>query len=153
MRPGKAHLPEQRAIAPFWPRCNSSLSFRASSSHRLRYRLHSYLVSFRNRRTHRLCSAVLMTHCMCPKPTLPRSSLACRKPFCRCEFSLQCSTPVHRSLTSIYRPDRGDAVILVGEGEYHETINVTRKGPLTLLVSLRLVFVVFGFDNPTYRDN
>ncbi|THH17277.1 hypothetical protein EW146_g3522 [Bondarzewia mesenterica] len=30
-------------------------------------------------------------------------------------------------------PDEGDAIILIGAGEYHETINVTRKTSLTLL--------------------
>ncbi|KAK7689841.1 hypothetical protein QCA50_006480 [Cerrena zonata] len=33
-------------------------------------------------------------------------------------------------------PDTGDAIILIGEGEYHETINVTRSSPLTLLGQL-----------------
>ena len=33
------------------------------------------------------------------------------------------------------RPDTGNATILVGEGEYHDTINVTRSSPLILLVS------------------
>ncbi|KAK7054335.1 hypothetical protein VNI00_003529 [Paramarasmius palmivorus] len=30
-------------------------------------------------------------------------------------------------------PDELEAIILVAEGEYHETVNVTRSGPLTLL--------------------
>ncbi|KAJ8691848.1 hypothetical protein PTI98_011374 [Pleurotus ostreatus] len=30
-------------------------------------------------------------------------------------------------------PDSGSFVILVGAGEYHETINITRRGPLTLV--------------------
>ncbi|TFK33326.1 carbohydrate esterase family 8 protein [Crucibulum laeve] len=34
-------------------------------------------------------------------------------------------------------PDMGRFTILVAEGEYHETVNVTRKGPLTLLVRIR----------------
>ena len=34
------------------------------------------------------------------------------------------------------RPEEGDAVILIGAGEYHETVQVTRKGALTLLVRL-----------------
>ncbi|KAH8114386.1 pectin lyase fold/virulence factor [Phellopilus nigrolimitatus] len=33
-------------------------------------------------------------------------------------------------------PEEGQAVILIGEGEYHETLNVTRSGPLTLLGQL-----------------
>ncbi|KAI5116487.1 hypothetical protein M0805_009056 [Coniferiporia weirii] len=33
-------------------------------------------------------------------------------------------------------PEKGQAVILIGEGEYHETVNVTRSGPLILLASL-----------------
>ncbi|KAI0718206.1 pectin lyase-like protein [Cerioporus squamosus] len=33
-------------------------------------------------------------------------------------------------------PEHGTATILVGAGEYHETINVTRSGPLTLLGQL-----------------
>jgi len=28
----------------------------------------------------------------------------------------------------------GDATVLIGAGEYHETVNITRSGPLTLLV-------------------
>lgn len=34
-------------------------------------------------------------------------------------------------------PNTGSATILIGAGEYHETINVTRTGPLTLLASRR----------------
>ncbi|CAL1713535.1 unnamed protein product [Somion occarium] len=34
-------------------------------------------------------------------------------------------------------PDTGHAMILIGEGEYHETVNVTRSAPLTLLGQLR----------------
>lgn len=33
-----------------------------------------------------------------------------------------------------YRPELGSATILIAEGEYQETVNVTRKGPLTMLV-------------------
>ncbi|KAJ3552755.1 hypothetical protein NM688_g3987 [Phlebia brevispora] len=33
-------------------------------------------------------------------------------------------------------PEDRNAVILIGEGEYHETVNITRKGPLTLLGQL-----------------
>lgn len=32
------------------------------------------------------------------------------------------------------RPETRYAIILVGAGDYHETVNVTRTGPLTLLV-------------------
>ena len=39
-------------------------------------------------------------------------------------------------LEYVDRPPTGDATILVGEGEYHETINVTRMDPITLLVRL-----------------
>ncbi|KAF8158502.1 pectin lyase-like protein [Crassisporium funariophilum] len=35
-------------------------------------------------------------------------------------------------------PDAGSATILISAGEYHETVNVTRKGPLTLLGQLPL---------------
>lgn len=31
-------------------------------------------------------------------------------------------------------PEFGSATILIAEGEYNETVNVTRKGPLTMLV-------------------
>ncbi|RDB16013.1 putative pectinesterase/pectinesterase inhibitor 7 [Hypsizygus marmoreus] len=34
-------------------------------------------------------------------------------------------------------PEIGHATILIGEGEYHETVNVTRSGALTLLGQLR----------------
>lgn len=34
----------------------------------------------------------------------------------------------------IPREEGKAATILIGEGEYHETVNVTRKAPLTLLV-------------------
>ncbi|KIP04249.1 carbohydrate esterase family 8 protein [Phlebiopsis gigantea 11061_1 CR5-6] len=33
-------------------------------------------------------------------------------------------------------PEDGPATILIGEGEYHETVNVTRRGPLTFLGQL-----------------
>jgi len=33
-------------------------------------------------------------------------------------------------------PDLGPSTILIGQGQYHDTINVTRKGPLTLLGQL-----------------
>ncbi|KAH9890352.1 pectin lyase-like protein [Cubamyces lactineus] len=33
-------------------------------------------------------------------------------------------------------PDEGHATILIGAGDYHETVNVTRKGPITLLGQL-----------------
>ena len=33
-----------------------------------------------------------------------------------------------------HSPEQGQAFILIGEGEYHETVNITRSGPLTLLV-------------------
>jgi len=33
------------------------------------------------------------------------------------------------------RPETGSAIILIGAGEYHEMVNVTRSAPLTLLVS------------------
>jgi hypothetical protein len=33
------------------------------------------------------------------------------------------------------RPETGAATILVGTGNYHETVNITRTGSLTLLVS------------------
>ncbi|GJJ13452.1 hypothetical protein Clacol_007706 [Clathrus columnatus] len=36
------------------------------------------------------------------------------------------------------RPERGDATILIGEGEYFEIVNVTRSGPLTFLGQLDL---------------
>ncbi len=34
------------------------------------------------------------------------------------------------------RPNLGRATILIAEGQYQETLNITRKGPLTLLVCL-----------------
>lgn len=33
-------------------------------------------------------------------------------------------------------PPTGRATILIGAGEYHESVNVTRTSPLTLLVSV-----------------
>ncbi|KAH8085963.1 carbohydrate esterase family 8 protein [Cristinia sonorae] len=33
-------------------------------------------------------------------------------------------------------PNKGNAVILIGEGDYHETVNVTRQAPITLLGQL-----------------
>ena len=35
-----------------------------------------------------------------------------------------------------YRPEDGAATILIGAGDYHETVNVTRPGPVTLLVRI-----------------
>lgn len=35
---------------------------------------------------------------------------------------------------AVPRPENGTATILVEAGEYHETVNITRRGPLTLLV-------------------
>ena len=34
----------------------------------------------------------------------------------------------------MFSPEKNSAIILVGEGEYHETLNITRRAPLTLLV-------------------
>ncbi|KAI0785138.1 hypothetical protein C8Q75DRAFT_776116 [Abortiporus biennis] len=34
-------------------------------------------------------------------------------------------------------PPTGPSIILIGEGEYHETVNVTRKDPVTFLGQLR----------------
>ncbi|KAH0586491.1 hypothetical protein H2248_007723 [Termitomyces sp. 'cryptogamus'] len=44
-------------------------------------------------------------------------------------------------------PPTGYATILIGEGEYHETINVTRTAPLTLMVSASSII---GLLNSTY---
>jgi hypothetical protein len=38
------------------------------------------------------------------------------------------------------RPETGNAFILIGAGDYHETVNVTRTGPLTLLVSSTVLY-------------
>ncbi|EKM49749.1 carbohydrate esterase family 8 protein [Phanerochaete carnosa HHB-10118-sp] len=43
-------------------------------------------------------------------------------------------TSVQQAVESL--PDENDAIILIGEGEYHETVNVSRKAPLTLLGQL-----------------
>ena len=40
------------------------------------------------------------------------------------------------------RPDEGQAYILIGEGEYHELVNVTRPGPLTLLVGPDICYYI-----------
>ncbi|TFY77245.1 hypothetical protein EWM64_g6765, partial [Hericium alpestre] len=40
-------------------------------------------------------------------------------------------TTVQAAVSSL--ADDGSATILIGAGEYHETVNVTRRGPLTLL--------------------
>lgn len=43
-------------------------------------------------------------------------------------------------------PDSGSAVILIGAGEYEELVNVTRTGPLTLLVrNPEHLFLLVGF--------
>ncbi|TCD59888.1 hypothetical protein EIP91_011255 [Steccherinum ochraceum] len=49
-------------------------------------------------------------------------------------------------------PHTGAATILIGEGEYHETVNVTRKAPITLLgqLSTRTAFDPAG--NATTRN-
>ncbi|KAA1473851.1 pectin lyase-like protein [Dentipellis sp. KUC8613] len=43
-------------------------------------------------------------------------------------------TSVQAAVSSLL--DEGNATILIGAGEYHETVNVTRRGPLTLLGQL-----------------
>ncbi|EJF60997.1 pectin lyase-like protein [Dichomitus squalens LYAD-421 SS1] len=43
-------------------------------------------------------------------------------------------TSVQAALLSL--PETGSATILIGAGEYHETVNVTRTGPVTLLGEL-----------------
>ena len=35
----------------------------------------------------------------------------------------------------LHRPQTGDAIILIGEGQYFETVNVSRAAPLILLVN------------------
>ena len=39
------------------------------------------------------------------------------------------------------------ATILIAEGEYHETVNVTRKGPLTLLVIYTSIILIPFLDH------
>ncbi|EIW52368.1 carbohydrate esterase family 8 protein [Trametes versicolor FP-101664 SS1] len=41
---------------------------------------------------------------------------------------------VQEAITSL--PERGPATILIGAGEYHETVNITRQDPVTLLGQL-----------------
>ncbi|EJC97869.1 uncharacterized protein FOMMEDRAFT_137258 [Fomitiporia mediterranea MF3/22] len=43
-------------------------------------------------------------------------------------------TSVQTAILSL--PEEGQATILIGAGEYHETVNITRSGPLTLLGKL-----------------
>ena len=42
------------------------------------------------------------------------------------------------------RPQHGAATILIGAGEYHETVNVTRSDPVTLLVRCRSTNVTYN---------
>ncbi|ETW82114.1 carbohydrate esterase family 8 protein [Heterobasidion irregulare TC 32-1] len=49
-------------------------------------------------------------------------------------------------------PEEGDAVILIGAGEYHETVNVTRKGALTLLGQLDASTAFGRSTNATTRN-
>ncbi|KAF5336302.1 hypothetical protein D9758_014482 [Tetrapyrgos nigripes] len=56
-------------------------------------------------------------------------------------FVTQDATDPDRSFGSVQEaveslPNEGEAIILIAEGEYHETVNVTRSGPLTLLGQL-----------------
>ncbi|KAL5524410.1 hypothetical protein ACEPAF_9550 [Sanghuangporus sanghuang] len=60
----------------------------------------------------------------CPSGTLFVSSTDLRANF----------SSIQEAIVSL--PDQGRAFILVGEGEYHETVNITRSGPLTLLGQL-----------------
>ncbi len=45
--------------------------------------------------------------------------------FCRCMYSSLMSSPTDCEL----RPNLGPATILIAEGQYQETLNITRKGP------------------------
>ncbi|KAI0762007.1 pectin lyase-like protein [Trametes elegans] len=49
-------------------------------------------------------------------------------------------------------PEHGKATILIGAGEYHETINVTRQGPLTLLGQLDPQSVIDPKGNASTRN-
>ncbi|KAJ6511886.1 pectin lyase-like protein [Mycena vitilis] len=79
-----------------------------------------------------------LTPCQLQKP-LPTSPLSgC--PAGTLYVSQNTSDP-HTQFTSVQAaiaslPDTGAATILIGEGSYEETINVTRTGPLTLLGQL-----------------
>lgn len=46
----------------------------------------------------------------------------------------------------IHRPETGDAIILIGAGEYFEKVTVTRSAPLTLLVFV-ILFVKFKYQD------
>ena len=46
------------------------------------------------------------------------------------------------------RPEHGDALILIGEGEYQEVVNITRSGPVTLLV--RMSYFILHVTRSSY---
>ncbi|KIJ54145.1 carbohydrate esterase family 8 protein [Sphaerobolus stellatus SS14] len=55
-------------------------------------------------------------------------------------------TSVSAAVASL--PDKGPATILIGEGDYHETVNVTRSGPVTMLGQLTLSML----EPPTFNS-
>ena len=58
------------------------------------------------------------------------------RPYRRLSCPCRCLAIVVRSNScESFRPKNGQAIILIGKGVYHETINITRSAPLTLLVS------------------
>ena len=48
--------------------------------------------------------------------------------------------------------EKEPATILIAEGEYHETVNITRQGPLTLLVRNARLAVVQFLPHLYYMD-
>ncbi|KAI0075082.1 pectin lyase-like protein [Panus rudis PR-1116 ss-1] len=59
-------------------------------------------------------------------------------------------TSVQEAISSL--PENGRSTILIGEGDYHETLNVTRKGPLTLLGQLRADTAFSPSSNASTRN-
>ncbi|KAI0696166.1 pectin lyase-like protein [Cytidiella melzeri] len=49
-------------------------------------------------------------------------------------------------------PEEGNAVILIGQGEYHETVNITRQAPVTLLGQLDASTAFEPSGNATTRN-
>jgi len=64
------------------------------------------------------------------------TSILSKKLCCLCGFYSIANVVLWIALKTIYllSDEIEPATILIAEGEYHESINVTRKGPLTLLV-------------------
>ena len=112
----------------------SLLWFRSPWSHSLWLcRPNSWRASLKSPTGSHHSQAVLRAHCSYPKTTQMLISGAFRMRSYRCQYIFD-QRLIHHTDLRFCRPDSGAATILIGRGEYHEVVNVSRKAPLTLLV-------------------